>query len=218
MANYLDNDATRYFLAKLKLLFAEKTEIPTKTSDLTNDNLIAAPNGASAGQLLAYNGTDWVAANAPATGVISFNGRGGVVTPANGDYTAAMVGARADNWMPSAADVGAVPANAVGSASGVCPLGADSKVSSTYLPSYVDDVIEAYTIAGATPLSGEWLTLTQGSTSPLTPEQGKIYIVMSSGDYQNMEYRWGGTTYVKIADSGLTPMTNSQIDEIFEEE
>lgn len=40
-------------------------------------------------------------------GVSSFNGRSGAVTPASGDYTAAMVGARASDWMPSAADVGA---------------------------------------------------------------------------------------------------------------
>ena len=42
-------------------------------------------------------------------GVTSFNGRDGAVTPQEGDYTAAMVGARADTWMPSAADVGALP-------------------------------------------------------------------------------------------------------------
>ena len=30
-----------------------------------------------------------------------------------GDYSAAMVGARSDTWMPTAADVGAVPSGAV---------------------------------------------------------------------------------------------------------
>ena len=43
-------------------------------------------------------------------GVSSFKGRTGAVQPASGDYTAEMVGARPDDWMPSAADVGAVPA------------------------------------------------------------------------------------------------------------
>ena len=42
-------------------------------------------------------------------GVTSFNGRTGVVVPASGDYTAAMVGARASDWMPSAEEVGARP-------------------------------------------------------------------------------------------------------------
>lgn len=46
-------------------------------------------------------------------GVSSFNGRSGAVVPASGDYTAAMVGARASDWMPSAADVGAIPSGSV---------------------------------------------------------------------------------------------------------
>ena len=40
-------------------------------------------------------------------GVTSFNSRTGDVTPQSGDYTAAMVGARASDWTPSASDVGA---------------------------------------------------------------------------------------------------------------
>ena len=44
-----------------------------------------------------------------AAGVTSFNGRTGAVTPQTGDYTAEMVGARADTWTPTASDVGAVP-------------------------------------------------------------------------------------------------------------
>lgn len=40
-------------------------------------------------------------------GVSSFNGRTGAVVPGNGDYTAAMVGARPSDWMPTAADVDA---------------------------------------------------------------------------------------------------------------
>lgn len=42
-------------------------------------------------------------------GVESFNGRSGVVVPQTGDYTAEMVGARANDWMPTAGDVGAIP-------------------------------------------------------------------------------------------------------------
>lgn len=41
------------------------------------------------------------------SGVTSFNGRDGAVTPQAGDYTAEMVGARADTWLPTAAEVGA---------------------------------------------------------------------------------------------------------------
>lgn len=46
-------------------------------------------------------------------GVVSFNGRTGEVVPQAGDYTAEMVGARPDTWVPSAAEVGAIPAGAV---------------------------------------------------------------------------------------------------------
>lgn len=41
------------------------------------------------------------------TVVNQFNGRTGNVTPQAGDYTAAMVGARPNNWMPTAKEVGA---------------------------------------------------------------------------------------------------------------
>ena len=46
----------------------------------------------------------------------SFKGRTGIVTPQAGDYTAAMVGARPDTWMPTAADVGAVTAEQLNAA------------------------------------------------------------------------------------------------------
>lgn len=46
---------------------------------------------------------------APNTGVTSFNGRTGAVTPKSGDYTAEMVRARPSTWTPTASDVGAVP-------------------------------------------------------------------------------------------------------------
>lgn len=44
------------------------------------------------------------------TGVTSFNGRTGVVNPQSGDYTAAMVGARSSTWLPTPAEINAVPA------------------------------------------------------------------------------------------------------------
>lgn len=45
-------------------------------------------------------------------GVRTFNGREGYVLPQTGDYTAAMVGARPDDWMPTYAEVGADQAGA----------------------------------------------------------------------------------------------------------
>lgn len=64
------------------------------------------------GQVVGFDDEgDAVAMPAPDTGVTTFNGRTGAVTPQAGDYTAAMVGARGDDWTPTAADVGAVPTN-----------------------------------------------------------------------------------------------------------
>ena len=85
-----------------------------------------------------------------------------------------------------------------GQANGVASLDGDGKVPSSQLPSYVDDVIEAYIVSGSTALSAGWLSKTSGG-SALTPETGVIYVVMTSGEYQNKTYRWGGTTYVEIS-------------------
>lgn len=87
-----------------------------------------------------------------------------------------------------------IPASEKGAANGVATLGADGLVPAAQLPSYVDDVVEAY-IVGETPLAADWLSLTAGGEA-LTPETGKIYVVMTEGAYQNKQYRWGGTTYV----------------------
>lgn len=102
-----------------------------------------------------------------------------------------------------------------GVAHGVASLDSTGKVPTAQLPSYVDDVIEAYPISGATELSSGWLSLTSGG-SALTPESGKIYVLMAdSTSYDaNSEFRWGGSTYVKLSDGGVSEITNSEIDTI----
>ena len=116
----------------------------------------------------------------------------------------------------SASDVNAVPNSAIGTSNGVCPLNASSKIDSTYLPSYVDDVIEAYAKSDQTALSSTWLATGSETGTVITPETGKIYILMAdSGDYAaNTQFRWSGTTYVKMADGGVSSITNSEIDTI----
>lgn len=123
--------------------------------------------------------------------------------------------ALSDDIVLDATSVSAIPTSEKGAIGGVCPLDANSKVDSQYLPSYVDDVIEAYPVSGATALSAGWLSATSGG-SALTPEAGKIYVLMTdSGDYSaNTQFRWGGTTYVKLSDGGVTSITNSEIDTI----
>jgi hypothetical protein len=87
-----------------------------------------------------------------------------------------------------------------GVANGVASLDNNGLVPTSQLPSYVDDVVETYIVSGSTALSAGWLSLTDGGTA-LTPETGKIYVVLSSGSYQNKTYRWSGSTYVEISAS-----------------
>lgn len=68
-----------------------------------------------------------------------------------------------------------------GAANGVAPLGADSKIAATYLPSYVDDVLEYANLAAF----------------PATGEAGKIYIAIDTGK----TWRWGGSAYAEISAS-----------------
>lgn len=93
-----------------------------------------------------------------------------------------------------------VNVNQLGANNGVATLGADGKVPSGQLPSFVDDVIDSYIVSGATALSAGWLSKTSGG-SALTPETGKIYVIVESGEYLNKTYRWSGSTYVEISAS-----------------
>ena len=92
-----------------------------------------------------------------------------------------------------------VPQTAVGAASGVASLDSSGKVPTSQLPSFVDDVVDAYIVSGATALSAGWLSATSGGTA-LTPETDKIYVIVEPGSaYENKTYRWSGSTYVEIS-------------------
>ena len=97
----------------------------------------------------------------------------------------------------AAADVGAIPATEKGAAGGVAELDSGGKVPANQLPSYVDDVVDAYIRTGATAFGADWLSKTSGGAA-LTPESDKIYVILSEGEYQNKTYRWSGTTYAVI--------------------
>ena len=83
--------------------------------------------------------------------------------------------------MPSAADVGAIPAAEKGVADGVAPLDSGGKVAAAYLPSFVEDVLEFANLAAF----------------PATGQSGKIYVALDS----NKTYRWGGSSYIEISPS-----------------
>ena len=76
----------------------------------------------------------------------------------------------------TAADLGLVPASAVGVANGVAELDNGGKVPSSQLPAYVDDVLEYASL----------------SAFPATGESGKIYVALDT----NLTYRWSGSAYV----------------------
>jgi nitrogen fixation protein len=65
-----------------------------------------------------------------------------------------------------------------GVANGYAPLNSSTKIDSSYLPSYVDDVIEVANYAAL----------------PNPGESGKIYITLNN----NLLFRWGGTVYVQV--------------------
>ena len=103
------------------------------------------------------------------------------------------------NVQLTAGDVGAIPTTQKGAASGVAELDSTGKVPASQLPGYVDDVVECY-VVGSTPYAADWLSLTEDGAA-LTPESGKIYLIIGEGQYQNQEYRWGGTQYAQISAS-----------------
>lgn len=103
----------------------------------------------------------------------------------------------------------------LGTANGVCPLNSSMKIESSYLPSYVDDVVEAWPDATETELSHDWLLDDEMGTI-IPPETGKIYVLMANSTNYNAgaQFRWGGTTYVKLNDGGISSITNAEIDAI----
>lgn len=93
--------------------------------------------------------------------------------------------------------MGAIPTSQKGAAGGVAELDSSGHVPADQLPSYVDDVIDAYIVSGATAFSSGWLSASDGGAA-LTPESGKVYIILTAGQYEAQTYRWSGTVYAPI--------------------
>jgi hypothetical protein len=77
----------------------------------------------------------------------------------------------------------------IGANSGVCPLDGTGKVASTYLPAYVDDVLE-YANLAAFPVSGT---------------TGIIYVALDT----NKTFRWSGSAYIEISPSEVNSVNGS---------
>lgn len=94
-----------------------------------------------------------------------------------------------------------IPVDNIGQPDGIASLDETGKVPASQLPSYVDDVVEAY-VVGETPFAADWLSETNNGEA-LTPEADKIYVIISEGEYQNLTYRWSGSQYVQIISGGV---------------
>ena len=88
---------------------------------------------------------------------------------------------KADVGLGNVTNDAQVKRSEMGVASGVATLGADGKIPSAQLPSFVDDVLE----------------FDNKTAFPVTGEAGKIYIAKDT----NLTYRWGGSSYVEISPS-----------------
>lgn len=199
-----------------------------KNKETTWDNKQDKLTGTQ-GQVVGFDDDgDAIAMPAPDTGVTTFNNRTGAVTPQAGDYTAAMVGARADDWMPDADDVGAVPVertiNGQPLSSNVTLDAGDVGArADTWMPS-ADDVgaipaSQKGVASGVAELDGtgrvpstqlpsyvdDVLEYTSLSAFPPTGEDGKIYIAEDT----NRQYRWSGSQYVEISPSLALGETSS---------
>jgi len=112
--------------------------------------------------------------------------------------------AKAGNWQPAAADItdattvgrnvlkaadaaaartaiGAEAAANKGQANGYAPLDGNALIPTSFLPSFVDDVLEYANLAAF----------------PATGETGKMYVALDT----NRVYRWSGSLYVEISAS-----------------
>ena len=139
--------------------------------------------------LYVYDGTKWV--DALSQGIIYTEGNGISI-----DGTAISID---DEVVATKTDLeDYIPLSQKGANNGVATLDNDGKVPNSQLPGFVDDVVDTY-IVGSTPLANDWLSETVGGTA-LTPETGKIYVVLTAGEYHNKTYRWSGSTYVAIGD------------------
>jgi hypothetical protein len=92
-----------------------------------------------------------------------------------------------------------------GKANGFASLDGNGLVPSSQLPSYVDDVIEAYAtydISETGKLSNIKLYSDEAHKNPIIGESGKIYLNITSGQ-PPYQFRWSGTQFVDSNTSSL---------------
>lgn len=200
------------------------TSIPSKTSDLTNDSGFITtsdiPEGAAASTTTplmdgtAAVGTELAFARGDHRHP-SDTSKVNTSTTVNGHaLTGNVTVTKSDLGLGSVTNDAQIPLTQKGAANGVCPLDANTKIDAQYLPSYVDDVVEAYIRSGQTALSSTWLSTGSATGTVITPQSGVIYVIMNgTDDYPtNSQYRWATNTYVKLNDGGVSELTTAEMD------
>jgi hypothetical protein len=157
----------------------------TGGGDITANRTISMPNVGTAGTV----------GNAAQTPSITTDAQGRVtnisLTPINNvpatnitNTPAGNIGSTNVQAALNELDIEKIATSQIGVANGVCPLDATTKISSIYLPSFVDDVLEFANLAAF----------------PATGESGKIYVALDT----NLTYRWSGSAYIEISASPVT--------------
>lgn len=221
MAKYLDETGLTYLWGRIKAWVGTFVSLSNGTITIGSNSITPLTSHQD------ISGKADKATTLSGYGITDANINNGTITLGNTTITPLTSFNESDPTVPSwakatnkptytASEVGAVATTDVGAASGVCPLNASSKIDATYLPSYVDDVVEAYARSGQTALTSSWLASESASGTTITPEAGKIYILMAaSGDYAaNSQFRWGGTAYVPLVSGGISAITTGEIDAI----
>ena len=141
-------------------------------------NRLTELRGYSAYEIAVINGfvgteEEWINSITSGGGVRTFNGREGYIVPLAGDYTAEMVGARPDNWMPSYSDVGADKA---GSAAAVS-VAAQPKISAVMVTLTANWVGDASPYTQIITIPG----MTSTKKVDLQPTPAQIAALMENG-------------------------------------
>lgn len=94
--------------------------------------------------------------------------------------------------------INALPTSLKGNINGLAELDENGFVPSSQLPSYVDDVINAYLYDGK-------MYTSASKENEINPESGKIYVDLNTEN----TYRWSGSIYVEISKSLALGETSS---------
>ena len=176
----------------LKSLIPKSDIVNNLTSTATDKPLSAAQGKVLADQIQNAGGGDMTKAVYDADG-------DGVVD------NAAKLDGHAASYFATPSSVESYVTGLKGQANGLAPLQADGKINSTYLPSYVDDVVEGY-------YSGGFFYEDSAHENLITGESGKIYVDLVT----DISYRYSGSTYVAITSSDMVEIDNATVQAIWD--